>query len=71
MVEENIRMKKWMYSLDRNEVTYWLGLAMLFSGLSLGVSVATALIVIGAIVAAESVITSYLATWMASSARKK
>ena len=51
-------MKEWLKSLNRNEVTYWVGLAMLFVGLTLSVSVATALVVIGAIVAAESVITS-------------
>lgn len=63
----------WLRSLDRNEVAYWLGLLMLFAGLIVGVSVATALIVVGASMAAESVITSYLATWMASSlsTRKK
>jgi hypothetical protein len=57
-------MKNWLQSLDRNEVTYWLGLLMLFVGLTVRVSVATALIVVGAAVAAESVVTSYLATWM-------
>lgn len=54
----------WLRSLDRNEVTYWLGLLMLFAGLTVRVSVETALIVVGASVAAESVVTSYLATWM-------
>lgn len=54
----------WLKSLDRNEVTYWVGLAMLFIGLSLRVSVATALIVTGAAMALESVVTSYLATWL-------
>lgn len=51
-------------SLDRNEKTYWVGLAMLFVGLSLSVSVATALTVTGAAMALESVATSYLATWL-------
>lgn len=61
----------WLKSLNRNEVTYWVGLAMLFVGLTLSVSVATALVVTGTIVAAESVITSYLATWLSwKSARK-
>jgi len=48
-------------ALERSEKTYWLGLLLLFIGLSLGVSIATALIVIGAAIAAESVFTSYLA----------
>lgn len=65
-------MKNWLLSLERNEITYWLGLLMLFAGVASSVSVATALIVVGASMAAESVVTSYLATWMAfSSTRKK
>lgn len=64
----------WIKSLNRNEVTYWVGLALLFVGLSLRVSVATALIVIGAVITLESVFTSYLATWFSlrdqSSVRK-
>ena len=51
-------------SLDRNERVYWVGLGMLFLGLNIGVSVATALIVTGSALALEAVITSYLATWM-------
>lgn len=58
-------------SLDRNEVVYWVGLVMLFAGLALNVSVATALVITGGAMAAESVITSYLATWMGSLPRKK
>lgn len=65
-------MKNWLLSLERNEITYWLGLLMLLAGVASSVSVATALIVVGASMAAESVVTSYLATWMAlSSTRKK
>ncbi len=65
-------MKNWLQSLERNEITYWLGLLMLLAGVSLSVSVATALVVVGASMAVESVLTSYLATWMAlSSTRKK
>ncbi len=59
-------MKRWLASLDRNEITYWLGLLMLFAGLTLRVSVETALVIVGAAMAAESVITSYLASWIAS-----
>ncbi len=64
-------MKTWLQSLDRNELTYWLGLLMLFAGLSMSVSVTTGLIVVGAAMAAESVLTSYLATWMAASLTRK
>ncbi len=59
-------MKKWFASLDRNEITYWVGLLMLFVGLSINVSIATALAIVGTAMAAESVITSYLASWIAS-----
>jgi hypothetical protein len=61
----------YLKSLDRNEVVYWVGLVMLFAGLALNVSVATALVITGGAMAAESVITSYLATWMGSLSRKK
>lgn len=55
---------KFLRTLDRNEIAYWLGLLMCFGGLALGVSVATALTVCGAAMAAESVLTSYLAAWL-------
>ncbi len=51
-------------SIDRNELTYWLGLLLLFIGLAAGVSAATALTVIGAVIVGESVLTSYLAQWI-------
>lgn len=51
-------------SIEREEVTYWVGLGMLFAGLTISVSVATALVVTGAVIALESVVTSYLATWI-------
>ena len=57
-------MSIWLKSLDRNELTYWVGLALLFVGLCLRVSVATALIVTGAIITLESVVTSYMITWL-------
>ena len=60
-------MKRWLEclsALDRSEKTYWLGLALLFIGLSLGVSAAAALTVTGAVIAIESILTSYLASWI-------
>ena len=57
-------MKQWLSSLDRNELTYWIGLLFLFIGLALRVSVATGLIIVGAAMTIESVITSYLAHWI-------
>lgn len=59
-------MKRWFESwsaLERSEKTYWLGLVLLFAGLALGVSVETALMVTGGIIAGESVLTSYMAAW--------
>ena len=58
------RFIDWLRALDRSEQTYWLGLAMLFAGLALGHSIATALTVVGASIALESVLTSYLAQWI-------
>lgn len=58
-------------SLDRNEMTYWVGLGMMFIGLTLSVSIATALVVIGSAMALESVVTSYLATWLSWKSSRK
>ena len=58
-------------SLDRNERVYWVGLGMLFLGLTINVSVATALIVTGSAMALESVVTSYLATWLSWKSTRK
>jgi hypothetical protein len=57
-------MMTWLRSQDRNDLTYWLGLLMLFVGLAVGVSAETALVIVGAAIAGESVITSYLAAWI-------
>lgn len=56
-------MIKFFASADKSEIKYYLGLTVLFFGLAFSVSAATAAAVIGAIVVAESVVTSYLATW--------
>ena len=53
-------------SIDRNEKTYWLGLVMLFVGLTWSTTVFTALTIVGASIAIESVITSYLAALLVS-----
>ena len=57
-------------SADRTEITYWLGLLMLFAGLSLAVSVATALIVIGALVVLTSTASSFFITWLSAVEKK-
>lgn len=51
-------------TLSPHESKYWFGLLLLFVGLSVGVSVATALIVTGAVIACESLLTSYIAGWI-------
>ena len=56
----------WLRSRDPNERTYWLGLLMLFVGLTWLVSMSVALTVVGMGMAAESVITSYLAALLGS-----
>lgn len=57
-------MKDWFKSQNANEVTYIAGLTCLFIGLTNRVSIETALIVVGAVMTLESVVTSYLATWL-------
>ena len=57
-------MMSWLRRQDRNELSYWMGLLMLFVGLSLGVSIATALWIVGAVMVVESVTTSYIASWI-------
>lgn len=54
----------WLRTTDRNELTFWLGLLLLFIGLSGSVSVFAALTVVGVLMAGESVITSYIAQWI-------
>jgi hypothetical protein len=48
---------------DWNDWFYYGGLAMLFAGLCVGVSIAAALSVVGAVLAAVAVINSYVAVW--------
>ena len=57
-------LKDWIRDVDANQRNYCLGLVLLLVGLSWGVSVATALTVVGAVLIGESVITSYMAQWI-------
>jgi hypothetical protein len=57
---------KRLRSLDRNEKTFWMGMLMMFIGLTWWASLFVALIVVGALMVGESVITSYLAAWINS-----
>jgi len=65
-----MRFTNWCRAQDRTEVTYWMGLLLLGLGLSLSVSIATALIVVGTVMVAESIITSYLEAWLVSRSSK-
>lgn len=51
----------WLAALERSDRLYGVGLVLLFSGLALGVSVAMAMAVTGAVIIVESVLTSYIA----------
>jgi hypothetical protein len=51
---------------DRNEQFYWLGLILLFVGLTWSDSLFKALAVVGGVMVAESVLTSYLAAFFGS-----
>jgi len=63
-------MIQYLKSIDRNELAYWLGLSLLFAGLSLRVSVATALSVVGGVVVFTSVASSFFITWLSSKETK-
>jgi hypothetical protein len=56
----------WFKTLDRNDVMYFCGLTMVFVGLSLSVSVTTALIVVGAVMSLVSVVASFFVTGLAA-----
>ena len=58
------RLRAALRTIDRNERNFWLGLLLLFVGLSGSASVFAACAVVGAAMAIESVITSYLAAWL-------
>jgi len=60
------RLIAWIQTLDRYEITYWVGLGMLFAGLSLGVSIATALVVTGSILVMISFLNSLIVIWAAA-----
>lgn len=59
-----MKAMSWVKSIGRNEVTFWLGLAGVFAGLARSVSVETALLVVGSVLVLESMVTSYLVTWI-------
>lgn len=60
------RLWVWLSTRDRNELVFWLGLAMLFVGLSLSVSIATGLLWTGGVLIADGMISSYLEGWLMS-----
>jgi hypothetical protein len=60
-----------MEKIDSNDLIYYFGLLLLGLGLAFGVSWTTALIVIGAILAAVSLLNSYVLTIFASRMNRK
>ena len=50
--------------MNHNDLMYWVGLSMLFLGLSLTVSVGTALTVVGSIFIVISIVSSFFVTWL-------
>ena len=53
-----------MKKFDENDVIFYAGLGMLFAGLALVVSVGTALVVVGAVLAGVALANSYVRIWM-------
>lgn len=49
-----------MKNFDVNDIVFYVGLAMLFAGLALSVSVGTGLIVVGAVLGGVALTNSYL-----------
>lgn len=70
-IAAGVMMKSWVNALDRNDVMYFFGLAMVFVGLSLSVSVATALIIVGAVMSGVSVVASFFVTGLSARSPSK
>jgi len=60
MAEPEKKSKK----IDLNDVIYYAGLAMLFAGLALTVSIGVALIVVGSVLAGVSLANSYVIIYL-------
>ncbi len=56
----------WVRAQDRQDLTFMAGCLLLFLGLSISENIATALSVVGAVLAVESVLTSYVAAWIST-----
>jgi hypothetical protein len=50
-------------NFDANDIIFYLGLALLFAGLALTVSVGTGLVVVGSILAGVALTNSYVRIW--------
>lgn len=61
----------WLNNQERSEKMYWLGLLLLFIGLTFWKSVFLAMTIVGATMAVESVLTSYLAGLLKSRAERE
>jgi hypothetical protein len=61
----------WYKSADKNTLADWSGLVILFLGVALGVSVATALMVLGGILVVISTASSFYLTYLAMRSVKR
>lgn len=59
-----------MNRLDANDWLYFLGLLLLALGLAWGVSIATALSVVGAVLVVQSTARAYFMTWLTQRRKK-
>lgn len=58
------RLWSWLSSRSRNDLVFWLGLALLCLGVSLTVSIATGLLWTGAVMIVDGMVSSYLEAWL-------
>lgn len=65
------RFLTWYQAADKNTLAYWSGLALLGLGVTLSVSVATALVVVGAILVVISTASSFYMTHLATRTPKR
>lgn len=65
------RIATWFKSADKNTLAYWSGLMLLFLGVALSVSVATALMVLGGILVVISTASSFYLTYLVSRTPKR
>jgi hypothetical protein len=56
---------------SRNDLVYWAGLLLLFTGFALVYSFGMACLVLGAVITAVNIATSFFVTWLSTMREKK